>query len=252
MKKSAVASNSRGRAAKRQANQPDVVVRGRRAAQAQATVSRRGDTVALLSRKPYADGWQAGREHPHETAREELATLCVLLQNLYAPSQLRAYWRGKQKALADRLDTDVKAEAETNKNTNTIRNRMKKHLESATSAFGLLLTALVAIVTDLISTAKEGTAATAEAPAKGGKGGGAKAKEEEPENNDDDLLGGGDEPEPEPEVTIDQLKVAGQAAIKAGKADKMKAVLKKHGAENLGGLSKDDYPAVLTALKKLA
>lgn len=141
---------------------------------------------------------------------------------------------------------------------------MKSKIESATSAFGILLTALVAIAIDIVGGGgnKASTSAPAaeeeesETPAekkariaaeKKAEADAKKAKEEA------DLLGGEEEEEEEEEkVTIEQLRAAGQAAIKAGKSDKMKAVLKKHGAENLGGLDESDYPAALAALVKLA
>lgn len=201
---------------------------------------------------------------PPEEFPRLLGQLELLLRNLYAPSLLRSYWKGQQTTLAELADKVVRREAEPNKKT-TVSTNMKSKIESATSAFGILLTALVAIATDIISGGNKAGATTpaadeeqnTETPAekkariaaeKKAEAEAAKAKEEA------DLLGGEEEEEEEEEekITIEQLRAAGQAAIKAGKSDKMKAVLKKHGAENLGGLDESDYAAALAALKKLA
>lgn len=202
----------------------------------------------------YAAGCRSAGSVPLERIPAELQALEMLLRNLYAPRQMRAFWHGKQTTLAEIVSSAVGAhdKAETNKQTNrTLTTDMKKHIESAATAFALILTALVCIVQELMkggaSTAKEDAA-----PAKDKPKDKPNTKEEEPPEDagDDDMLGGDNEPEPE--VTIEQLRAAGQAALKAGKSDKMKAVLKKYGAANLGGLDKDNYADVLTALKKLA
>ena len=202
----------------------------------------------------YAAGCRSAATVASNRIPAELATLEQLLRNLYAPPPMRAFWRGRQTTLAETLTSAVGSEdkAETNKQTKTtLTTDMKKHIESAASAFALILTALICIVQELMKGGGGTDAATPPA-----NKGGAKPKppvdDTPPEDNDagDDMLGG--DTEPEPEVTIEQLRAAGQAALKAGKSDKMKAILKKHGAENLGGLDKDDYATVLAALKKLA
>ena len=130
---------------------------------------------------------------------------------------------------------------------------MKTKIENATSAFGVLLTALVQIALEITaSKATEGevpkvkpeAAKVAEA-AKAAKA--AKVAEAEAE----ELLYQEEAEEVENTVTIEQLRAAGQAAIKAGKADQMKAILKKAGADNLRTLDPENYETVLSSLKKL-
>jgi hypothetical protein len=164
---------------------------------------------------------------------------------------MRAFWRGRQTTLAETLTATEGGEGKAETQTQTQTNEMKKHIESAASAFALILTALICIVQELMK-GGGGTDAATPPQNKGGAKPKAPVDETPPEGDGDadDMLGG--DTEPEPEVTIEQLRAAGQAALKAGKSDKMKAILKKHGAENLGGLDKDDYSTVLAALKKLA
>lgn len=133
---------------------------------------------------------------------------------------------------------------------------MKSKIEAATVAFGSFLTALVMIAMAIVADKPDAPAKEEEeeepketaAAKKKRLAAEAAAKEEA---DDADLLGG-EEEEQEEKVTIADLKAAGQVLIKAGKADKFKALLKKHSAENLGGLEEDVYPEFLAALKKLA
>lgn len=134
---------------------------------------------------------------------------------------------------------------------------MKQKIETATAAFGSFLTALVVIAMAIVAGKPEAPAKEEEeeepketAAAKKKKRLAAEAAAKE-EADDADLLGGEEEEEPEEKVTIADLKAAGQVLIKAGKADKFKALLKKHSAENLGGLEEDVYPEFLADLKKL-
>jgi hypothetical protein len=135
---------------------------------------------------------------------------------------------------------------------------MKSKIESVTVAFGTFLTALVILAQALLSAKSPAPEKETEddepeetAAAKKKRLAAEKAAAEKEAADDDDLLGGDEDGETE-KVTIADLKAAGQVLIKAGKADKFKALLKKHDAENLGGLDEDVYPAVLAALKKLA
>lgn len=251
-------------------NSPDVVVGD---ATVQAAILRRGVMAATFS--PYGVGATSVLDTPPAEVPRLLSRLELLLRNLYAPSLLRSYWKGQQTTLAEIGGTNAPDEADNQEQTETTSS-MKSKIATATAAFGELLTALVTILIAVRSTGTEAPtkeadagddsddgadeetpkqkqarlkaekAAKAEAAAKAK----AKAKEEEEaDGDDDDLLGGDDEPE---EVTIEQLRAAGQAALKAGNADAMKKLLKKHGAENLGGLDKDDYAVVLAGMKKLA
>jgi hypothetical protein len=217
--------------------------------------------VAAATFSPYGAGAKSMMDTPPAEVPRLLSSLELLLRNLYAPALLRSYWKGQQHHLAELADTYASGGAEPNKKT-TVSTNMKSKIESATSAFGVLLTALVAIAIEIVggkapATAAPDTEEETETPAekkareaaeKKAKADAAKAKEEA------DLLGGdgGGEEEEEEKVTIEMLRAAGQAAIKAGKADKMKAVLKKHGAENLGGVDEDNYAVVHAALAKLA
>lgn len=128
----------------------------------------------------------------------------------------------------------------------------QKLIDQACEGFKTLLIALVALFVAGAPASTETAPTTAPKGAKGGKG--KPDPEPEPEEEEDDLFGGtdGDDDDDEPKVTIADLKEAGQAVIKAGKSDKFKALLKKHGAENLGTLAEKDYAAVLEGLKKLA
>jgi hypothetical protein len=253
---------------------PDVVVGEASEASVQAAILRRGVMAAHLS--PYGAGATSVIGTPPAEVPRLLTRLELLLRNLYAPSLLRSYWKGQQTTLAEISGTDAPDDADNQEQTGTTSS-MKSKIATATAAFGEFLTALVTILIAVRSTGTEAPAkeadtgddgddgadeetpkqkqarlkaekaAKAEAAAKAK----AKAKEEEEAEggDDDDLLGGDDEPE---EVTIEQLRAAGQAALKAGNADAMKKLLKKHGAENLGGLDKDDYAVVLAGMKKLA
>jgi hypothetical protein len=158
----------------------------------------------------------------------------------------QAVWRGQ---------ILLKLQYETQQNTNKQTNKqklMKTKIENATSAFGVLLTSLVQIALEITA-----SKATEEAPskvkpqatetAKAAKAGKAAEIEAEAE----ELLYDEKDEEVDNTVTIEQLRAAGQAAIKVGKADKMKAILKKAGADNLRTLDTENYETVLASLKKL-
>lgn len=230
-----------------------------------ALAVRRGSASATLP--PYALGVRTFAGTPAKEVPGLLDFVESQLVDLYAPAKTRAYLKGAATILSSLLGTVVgRRKAPTNQQTNK---SMKQHIKSATEAFGLLLTALFAAYVSVRgSTAtpaaeipdkeeeeeEEATETPAEKKArlkaeKEAKAA-AKAKAEE-----DALLGGEEEEEEEEEevtVTMDMLRAAGQAAIKNGKADKMKAILKKAGSENLGGLKESDYATVHAALSKLA
>ncbi len=217
---------------------------------------------------PYAAGaaYQRNCEN-REFPPRQIRRLERQLQNLYLPSFVRGFIRGQLDTLSSSVTTSVVAEAEHPKPTQT-ENRMKlKETNAVIDALGALVVALVALAfafckaikgtsSDSADAGEEEEEEAAPKPAKKQAKKQAKTppaeEEEEEEESDNSLLDDGEEEEEEESsVTIADLKAIGQKLLKAGKADKLKAILKKNGAENLGGLDESKYASVHEALKKV-
>jgi hypothetical protein len=137
-----------------------------------------------------------------------------------------------------------------------------KETTAVIEALGALVIALVALAIAIGksirgSTDQPGKEEPAKEPAAKGKGKGKTAPPPEEEEEEEEDAGGllddndeEEEEEEEPSISMSDLKAIGQKLLKAGKADKLKSVLKKAGAENLGGLDEGKYATVHAALTK--
>lgn len=217
---------------------------------------------------PYAAGVLFERNLPAVHPEQRLIKLFALerqLQNLYFPSFVRAFIRGRIDALSLPTTTDVVVESELPKPNNNTTTMKLKETKAVVEAFETLLGAIVSLAFAFVTATRSAPTSAADEeeeeetppPAKKQAKKQAKAKpepepedEEEEESGDEDLLDEGEEEEEEPSISIGDLKAIGQKLLKAGKADKLKAVLKKNGAENLGGLDESKYATVHAALTK--